>query len=160
MALEERFRFREDVLRAAASRTRRRILLSVVATTAAVIGVWAAALRPRGEGPGALVFALALLALLAFFSLRRRLARLHARWGSFEVTVSAERIARAVHGFPPLAIARADVVAVEERAAGLVVRGRGGASLLVPREVEGYDRARALVAAWAPPPGAPGTPAS
>jgi hypothetical protein len=128
----------------------------VVATAALVSGVWAAALRPRGDGPGALVFALALLAALALLSLRRRLGRLHARWSSFEVTVTDGQVARAVEGFPPVAIARADVVAVEERAGGLVVHGRGGAALLVPRELEGYDRAREILAAWAPPSGARG----
>lgn len=146
---EERFRFGDEVLRTAASRTRRRLLVSVLATAAAAIGVWATALRPRGGGVGALVFALALLALLSFFSLRRRLGRLHARWSSFEVTLSDASISRVVEGFPPIAIPRAEVVAVEEQAAGIVVRARGGASLLVPREVGGYDRARALLAGWA-----------
>lgn len=154
MASEERFRFRADVLRAAASRTRRRVLVSVVATAAAAVGVWAVALRPRGEGPGALVFGLVLVGLLAIFSLRRRLGRLHARWASFEVTVSEGGIARSVEGFPPVAIDRADVAALEEGAAGLVVRARGGAALLVPRELEGYERARALVGAWGPVAGA------
>jgi hypothetical protein len=149
MPSEERFRFRDDVLRTAASRTRRRILLSVAATAAAATLVWVAALRPRGDGPGGLVFALVLLGALALFSLRRRLARLHVRWSSFEVTLSDERVARAVDGFPPLFIERADVVAVEEQPAGLVVRGRGERSILVPRELEGYDRARARIAAWA-----------
>lgn len=151
MNAEERFRFRDDVLRSAASRTRRRILLSVVVTAAAAVGVWAAALRPRGGGPGALVLALGLIAVLAYFTVRKRLGRLHARWASFEVTISAAGVSRVVDGFPPLSIARADVAAVEERAGGVVVRGRGGASLLVPRELEGYDRARALLGAWAPP---------
>lgn len=146
---EERFRFRDDVLRSAASRTRRRILLSVVVTAVAAVGVWAAALRPRGGGPGGLVFALALVALLAFFSLRRRLGRLHARWSSFEVTISDAGIGRVVEGFPPVTIARGDVAAVEERAGGVVVRGKGGAALLVPRELDGYDRVRARLAEWA-----------
>ena len=148
MALAERFRFRPDVLRSAASRTRRRILVSVIATAAAVAGAWGAVLRPRGSGPGALVFALVLLAALALLSLRRRLGRLHARWSSFEVTVGEDRIGRVVEGFAPVAIARADVSAVEERAEGVVVRARGGATVLVPREVEGYERARAILAGW------------
>ena len=158
---DERFRFREDVLRTAASRTRRRLLLSVLATAAAASGVWAAALRPRGGTVGSLVFALALLALLAFLSLRRRLRRLHARWSSFEVAVGDAGIGREVEGFPSVAIPRAEVAAVEEHAAGLVVRGRGGASLLVPRELQGYERVRALLAGWAPPPApGPGAPTS
>jgi hypothetical protein len=152
---EERFRFREEVLHAAASRTRRRILVSAVATAAAVLGVWGAVLRPRGDGPGGLAVALALLAGLALLSLRRRLRRLHARWSSFAVAVGEGGISREVEGFPPIAIGRGEVAAVEERSAGLVVRSRGGASLLVPREVEGYERVRARLADWAPrPPGA------
>jgi hypothetical protein len=35
------------------------------------------------------------------------------------------------------------------------VRDRGGASILVPREIEGYDRARSLLVEWAPPPEPP-----
>ena len=152
---DERFRFRDDVLRTAASRTRRRLLVSAIATAAAVAGVWAAVLRPRGGTVGSLVFALSLLVLLVFLSLRRRLRRLHARWSSFEVAVGEAGIGREVEGFPPLAIPRADVAAIEERAAGLVVRGRSGASLLVPRELEGYARVRALLVAWGPPPAPP-----
>lgn len=152
MTSEERFRFRDDILRTAASRLRRRILLAFVATGTAAVGLWAAVLRPRGDGPGTVLFAALLLVSLAFFSLRRRLRRLHARWSSFVVTIGDEGIARAVDGFAPVAIPRADVVGVEERPAGLVVRGRGGASLLVPRELEGYERARARLAGWSAPP--------
>lgn len=151
MAAGESFRFRHDVLRSAASRTRRRILLGVAATALAVVGVWGAALRPRGSGPGTLAFALALLAGLALLSLRRRLGRLHARWSSFVVTVGEGGIGRVVEGFPRVEIARAEVASVEEGAGGLVVRARGGAALLVPRELDGYERVRMLVAGWAPP---------
>jgi hypothetical protein len=62
-----------------------------------------------------------------------------------------------VEGFAPVAIARADVVGVEERPEGVVVRGRGGAAVLVPRDVEGYERARAILSGWVP--GAHGVPA-
>ena len=150
MTSPERFRFRADVLRSAAARTRRRVLVSVIATTAAVAGVWGAVLRPRGTGPGTLAFALVLLAALALLSLRRRLGRLHARWSSFEVTVEEGGIGRAVEGFAPVAIPRGDVASVEERAEGVLVRGRSGTAVLVPREVEGYDRARAILAGWDP----------
>ena len=143
--------FREDVLRAAAARTRRRLLLSLLAAAVAVVGLWGAALRPRGASPGSLGFALALLALLAFLSLRRRLRRLVVRWSSFQLTVEEDSVAREVEGFPAIRIARADVESVEERAQGLVVRSRSGQALLVPRELEGYERARELLAAWSPP---------
>jgi hypothetical protein len=144
----ELFRFRQDVLLSAASRTRRRLLATVAAAAAAIAGLWGAVLRPQGSPPSTLAFALALLALLAFLSLRRRLRRLDARWSSFTVRVEADAVSREVSGFPGIRIAREDVAAVEERGAGLVVRDRGGRALLVPREVEGYERVRALLAAW------------
>jgi hypothetical protein len=144
----ERFRFRDDVLRAAASRTRRRLLVSFAAAAAATAALWGGVLRERGARPASLAFALALLTLLAFLSLRRRLGRLHARWSSFEVRVEADGISRVVSGFPPIRIARAELAGVEERAEGVVVRDRSGRSLLVPRELEGYERVRGLVSAW------------
>ncbi|HET8542291.1 MAG TPA: hypothetical protein VFL83_20620 [Anaeromyxobacter sp.] len=152
----ERFRFREDVLRAAAARTRRRFATTLVATAAVIVAVWSAALRPQGAGWGTLAFSLALLLALAAVSMGRRMRRLHARWGSFEIALGEDAIGREVSGFAPVRIARADVEAVGERADGLVVRGRGGVLLLVPREIDGYARLRAAVAAWAPPPGPPG----
>lgn len=151
MESRERFRFRDDVLRSAASRTRRRLLLSIAAAALAIVGVWAVALRPQGAGPRTLAFAIVLLAVLAALSLRSRLRRLHARWSSFEVTVDDEGVGREVAGAPPIRIARADVASIEERVEGLVVRDRAGRSLLVPREVEGYARACALLTGWLPP---------
>jgi hypothetical protein len=142
------FRFPEVVLGAAASRTRRRVFVSAGLVAAAAVALWAAVLRPRGSGPGAAVFSVALLLLLAFVSLRRRLRRLHARWASFEVTVWPDAVGRTVEGFPPVRIARADVASVGEVDAGVLVRDRGGNAVLVPREVEGYERARAVLAGW------------
>ncbi|HEX9049760.1 MAG TPA: hypothetical protein VF841_04440 [Anaeromyxobacter sp.] len=144
----ERFRFREDVLRAAAARTRRRFSATLVATAAIVAAIWSAALRPKGAGWGTLAFALSLLLALAAVSLRRRMRRLHARFGSFEIALDEDAIARQVAGFAPLRIARADVEKIGERADGIVVRARGGAALLVPRDVEGYARLREALAAW------------
>jgi hypothetical protein len=149
--VDERFRFPPDILRSAASRTRRRLLGSAAATAGLVVALWAMVLRPRGGGPGALAFALVLLAFLVLASLRRRLRRLHARWSSVEIALRDDGIARTVDGFATIAIARAEVSGVEERPAGLVVRGAGGVALLVPREVEGYERARALLAGWVRP---------
>jgi hypothetical protein len=150
----QRFRFRDDVLRTAASRTRRRLLATSAAAAAAIVAVWAGALRAQGAGAFTLGFSLALLALLAFLSLRRRLRRLHARWASFEVRLGVDAIARDVDGFPTVRIARADVARIAEHDAGIVVRDRGGTSLLVPREIDGYERAREVLAGWsAGPPG-------
>lgn len=146
----ERFRFREDVLHAAASRLRRRFALTLAATGAIVVLVWATALRAQGAGPGTLAFSVVFLLGVATLSLRRRMRRLHARWDSFAVTIEGERVVREVAGFRPLSIARADVEAIEERAEGIVVRGRGGQVLLVPRDLDGYARARAALAAWRP----------
>jgi hypothetical protein len=144
----ERFRFRDEVLRAAASRTRRRLLVTLAAAAALTVAVWGALFRARASSPTTLVFALALLAVLGALSLRRRLGRLHARWSSFEVRVEGDAVSREVSGFPPIRIARDEVAAIEERAAGLVVHDRSGRSLLVPRELDGYERARGLIGAW------------
>ncbi len=144
----DRFRFREDVLRAAAARTRRRFAATLVATAAIVAAIWSAALRPRGAGWGTLAFSLALLLALAALSIRRRMRRLHARWASFEIALDDDGIARQVSGFAPVRIARAEVERIGERADGIVVRARGGAALLVPREIDGYARLRETLAAW------------
>jgi hypothetical protein len=149
----QRFRFREDVLHAAAARTRRRLLVAVAAAAVAVFGLWGGVLRDRGASASSLVFALALLALLSFLSLRRRLARLHARWSSFEIRIEADAIARDVQGFEPIRIARGEVTAVDERPGGVVVRDRAGRALLVPRELDGYERLREQLAGWRSGPG-------
>ena len=146
----ERFRFRDDVLRGAAARTRRRFATTLVATAAVVVAVWAAALRPQGSGWGTLAFSLALLLALAAFSMKRRMRRLHARWDSFEIALEERAVARQVSGFAPVRIAREDVEAIGETAEGLVLRGRGGALLLVPRDIDGYARVREALAGWAP----------
>lgn len=150
MDAPQRFRFREEVLHRAASRTRRRLLASVAATAAAVTAVWATALRDRGAGTSTLVLSLALLGALALLSLRRRLGRLRARWASFEVRLEAEAVLREIEGHPTLRIARAEVAEVSERPEGVVVRDRAGRALLVPREVDGYERAREALSAWGP----------
>lgn len=144
----ERFRFREEVLRAAGARTRRRLAATLGATAAVVVAVWATALRAQGAGPGTLAFSLGFLLLLAALTLARRMRRLHARWSSFEVALDGAAITRSVAGAPPVRIARADVASVGERADGIVVRARGGASLIVPRELEGYARLREALAGW------------
>jgi hypothetical protein len=149
----ERFRLGEEALSAVASRTRRRFGVTLVLTAAIVVGVWATALRAQGAGVGALLFSLGLLAALAALSIRRRMRRLHARWGSFVVTLDEAAVVREVDGFPPVRIARAEVEAVAELPAGLLVRGRGGAALLVPRDVEGYARLRDALAAGTSPRG-------
>jgi hypothetical protein len=152
----ERYRFREEILRAATRRARRRLALTLLATGAIVVAVWATALRAQGAGIGTLAFSLALLAALAAVSMRRRMGRLHARWASFEVRVDEDAGVREVAGVAPVRIARAEVASVEERPEGLVVRGRSGAALLVPREIDGYARARQALVGWAPGQAPPG----
>jgi hypothetical protein len=148
----ERYRFREDVLRDAARRTRRRLALTLAASAGLVVALWAGALRPRGAGAGTLAFSLVFLAALAALSARRRMGRLHARWASFEVRLDEEAIVREVAGAAPVRIARAEVAAIEERPEGLLVRGRSGEALLVPRQVDGYAGAREALARWVPGP--------
>ncbi len=144
----ERFRFQEQVLASAAARTRRRFAATLVATAAIVVALWSAALRPKGAGWGTLAFSLGLLLALASLSLSRRMRRLHARWGSFEIALDEDAIVRRVAGFAPLRIGRADVEGIGERPDGIVVRARGGTALLVPRDLEGYARLREALAGW------------
>ncbi len=144
----ERFRFRGEVLRAAAARTRRRFAATLLVTAAIVVALWSAALRPKGAGWGTLAFSLGLLGAVAALSIARRMRRLHARWSSFEIALEGDAISRRVTGGPPLRIARADVETIGERADGIVVRARGGAALVVPRALEGYARVREALAGW------------
>lgn len=147
----ERFRFQDGVLRAAASRLRRRLLVTLGATAAVVIAMYEGALRRHGASWATLGFALGLLLVLAALTLGRRMRRLHARWASFSVSLDVSSVERRVQGSPTVRIARADVVAVEEGARGIVVRDRDGRGLLVPREIDGYDRIRAALEEWVPP---------
>lgn len=147
-AAPERFQFRDGVLRAAASRLRRRLLLTLAATAAVVLAMYEGALRRHGAGWGTLAFALGLLLALAALTFGRRMRRLHARWSSFSLSLDDIGIERIVSGFPPMRIARADVVELEEVARGIVVRDRAGRGLLVPREIEGYERIRAALVGW------------
>jgi hypothetical protein len=151
----ERYRFREHALHEAARRTRRRLALTLFSTGALVVAVWAIGLRGRGAGPGTLAFSLAFLVLLAALSTRRRMGRLHARWASFEIRLDDDAIEREVAGVPTVRIPRSEVAGVEERPEGLVVRARSGAALLVPRDVDGYGRAREALARWAAGPALP-----
>lgn len=146
----ERFRIREEVLRAAAARTRRRIVLTLAATAPLVAIAWAWTLRRGGSGYGTLAFALGLLLLLAGLSARRRLDRLRARWETFAIVLGEEEIRREAEGFPSARIARDAVRAIEELPQGLVVRGPGEESILVPRDVEGWERIREILSRWAP----------
>ena len=148
---EERFRFRDDVLHSAAKTTRRRLGLRLLAAAAGVVAFWWFALRDQGAGAGTLVFSLVFLAVLAALSMRRRLRRLHARWGSFEVTIAQDAVERVVTGASRVRIARADVLAVEERPEGLVVQARDGAHLLVPRGIDDFVRAKDLLSSWVSP---------
>ncbi len=148
MVAPERFRLGEDVLRTAASRTRRRLAVPLAAAAAVVVAVHLGALRPRGAGWRALVLPLALLAVLALATLRRRMRRLHSRWASFHVALDEAGLSSGAAGLPAGRVARADLASVEEGPQGLLVRGRAGTAVLVPRGIEGYERIRAVLAQW------------
>jgi hypothetical protein len=105
-------------------------------------------MRDSGRGLDALVVPFALLLVLAAFSYVRRMRRFRARWASFEIALENEAIGRAVIGFPPVRIVRAEVAAIEEVGAGLAVRARDGRGIVVPRELDGYERVRDALAGW------------
>jgi hypothetical protein len=154
MEIPRRFRFREDVLRSAERRIRRRLLATFAATAALVVLVWGTALRAHGARGATLVSSLVLLSFLALLTFRRRMGRLRARWSSFEIVLDEEGIRRVVAGFPDLSIARADARSVGESGAGIVVRDSSGRAILVPRELDGYHEVReALARGGAPGPG-------
>ena len=143
-----RFRLRPDASRVAARRMNRRFLATFAAVVLLVLAAHAAGLRDPGRGLGALAIPFALLLVLAAFSYVRRMRRFRARWASFEIALEDEAIGRAVIGFPLVRILRADVTAIEEIPGGLAVRGRDGRGLVVPRELDGYERVREALAGW------------
>lgn len=143
-----RFRLRPDASRATARRMNRRFAATFVAVVALVLAAYAAGMRDTGRGLDALVIPFALLLVLAAFSYVRRMRRFRARWASFEIALEDEAIGRAVIGFPPVRIVRADVAAIEEVGAGLAVRARDGRGIVVPRELDGYERVRGALAGW------------
>jgi hypothetical protein len=143
-----RYRLRPEASRATARRMNRRFLATLVAVVALVLAAYGAGLRDPGRGLDALVIPFALLLVLAAFSYVRRMRRFRARWASFEIALEEEAIGRAVVGFPAVRILRAEVAALEDVPAGLAVRARDGRGLVVPRELDGYERVRAALAGW------------
>jgi len=148
VAEPERFRLRADAMAGMARRLNLRFALTVATVAIIVIALFSAGLRDREGGYGALTVGLGLLALLAFWSWRSRLTRFRERWGSFTVLLEPDALGRTVKGYPDVRIPRAEVASVGEAPAGIVVRARGGAAIVVPRELEGYERVRAAVKAW------------
>jgi hypothetical protein len=148
MATRLTFRLHPAALARAARRTNRRFVATLAAAALLVGGLFVSAQRGAGSGPRVLVFGYALLAALAAVSYRRRMVRFRARWTTFEIALDDDGVSRTVEGFPPVRLARADVAAVEEGPRGLAVRDRAGRGLLVPRELDGYERLRAALEAW------------
>lgn len=145
-----RFRLRPEASRATARRMNRRFAATVAAVVLLVLAAYAAGVRDTGRGLDALVVPFALLLVLAAFSYVRRMRRFRARWTSFEIALEDGAIGRAVIGFEPVRIVRAEVAAIEELPAGLAVRARDGRGLVVPRELEGYAQVREALAGWQP----------
>ena len=141
------FHLEPAAFRPEARRATRRALALAAAVGAVVVAFWAALLRGRGAGPGTLVLPLVLLAALAALSHLARMRRARARWEAFRVALGQDGITRELPGFPTLRIGRAEVTAVEEDPRGISVRA-GGRALLVPRQLEGYERFREALAAW------------
>jgi hypothetical protein len=149
----ERFGLRPEAMKGMARRLVLRFALTAGAAALLVVAAFASGLRGPDGGAGPLVLGLGLLALLAAWSFRSRTARFRARWASFRVVLEEAAVSRTVEGYPEVRIERGDVASVGEAAAGLVVRARAGPALVVPRELEAYDRVRAAILAWRPPQG-------
>lgn len=149
-APEGRFRLRAEAMAAVAARMNRRFALTAAAAFALLVAI-ALGVMPRDEhGPRTLVFGLLLLLGLVVLTYRRRLRRFRARWDSFEIALEPEAVVRSVEGLPPVRVARAEVTAVEDLPAGVVVRGPAGRAVAVPRELERYDEVRAALVTWRP----------
>jgi MYXO-CTERM domain-containing protein len=152
-AKRERFGLRADAMKGMARRLVLRFAFTAGAAALLVVAAFASGLRGPDGGAGPLVLGLGLLALLAFWSFRRRTARFRARWASFSVVLEEAAVSRTVEGYPEVRIERGEVASVGEAPVGLVVRARQGPALVVPRELEAYDRVRAAILAWKPPSG-------
>jgi hypothetical protein len=143
-----RFRLRPEASRATARRMNHRFAATVVAVVLLVLAAYAGGMRDSGRGLDVLVVPFALLLVLAAFSYVRRMRRFRARWASFEIALENDAIGRAVIGFPPVRILRTDVASIEELRSGLAVRARDGRGVVVPRELDGYERIRDALAGW------------
>lgn len=143
-----RFRLRPEGSRATARRMNRRFAATVVAVVLLVLAAYAGGMRDSGRGLDVLVVPFALLLVLAAFSYVRRMRRFRARWASFEIALENDAIGRAVIGFPSVRILRTDVASIEELRSGLAVRARDGRGVVVPRELDGYERIRDALAGW------------
>ncbi len=146
----ERFRLRAEAMQRMARRLNARFALTVATVALLVVGLYSAGLRDREGGYASLAVGLAVLAVLAFWSWRRRLTRFRERWASYTVVLGPAAVERTVVGYPDVRIARDEVTAVGDTPGGLVVRGRSGEAVAVPRELEGYERLRAALLAWKP----------
>jgi hypothetical protein len=154
--MPERFRLRPDAMAAVARRVNRRFALTAALAFALLVAIAVGTMRGDDTSGRTLAFGLLLLLALVIGSYLRRQGRFRARWASFEIMLEPDALSRTVEGFRPERIARAEVTAVEERTVGLVVRGPAGRAVVVPRELDGYERVRAAVLAWRPPAPAPG----
>jgi hypothetical protein len=146
----ERFGLRGDAMHGMARRLNARFALTVATVALLVVGLFSAGLRGREGGHASLAVGLGVLAVLAFWSWRRRITRFRARWASYTVVLGPDAVERTVEGYPDVRIARADVAAVGDTPGGLVVRGRSGEAVAVPRELQGYERLREALLGWRP----------
>ena len=152
----ERFRLRADAMAKVAAKVNRRFALTAALAFALLVAIAAGTMRGEDGSGRALAFGLLFLFVLVVGSYVRRQGRFRARWASFEIVLEPDAIARTVDGYRPERITRAEATAVEERPAGLAVRAAGGRAVVVPRELDGYERVRAALLAWrpaSPPPG-------
>jgi hypothetical protein len=156
MSPPERFRLRPDAMAAVASRVNRRFALTAALAFALLVAIALGSMR-GGDGSGrTLAFGLVFLFVLVVGSYVRRQARFRARWASFEIVLEPGAIARTVDGYRPERLERAEITGVEERPGGIAVRGPGGRAVIVPRELDGYERVREAVLAWWVPSSPPG----
>jgi hypothetical protein len=147
----ERFHLRPDAMARVAAKVNRRFALTAALAFGLLVAIAVGTMRGEDGAGRTLAFGLLFLFALVVASYVRRQGRFRARWASFEIVLEPDAIARTVEGYRPERIARAEITAVEERPAGLAVRGPEGRAVIVPRDLDGYERVRAAVLAWRPP---------
>jgi hypothetical protein len=104
--------------------------------------------------PGEAVDRALILATLALFAspyfLWRAGRRVRRYWNAFELSIGAESMRVAAKGAGRISIQRDEVSDITEGTDGLEVTSRAGPVAQVPTTVEGYEDARARLAAWSP----------
>jgi hypothetical protein len=139
--------YRMDPARFARMRRRMITRLAVVAPFL-LIAVWYLSGR-LGRGRDVLDFIVLPATLL--WETYRAVQRERDKWNSLVLEFRGDSLVRTLHRYPLVEIASSEVTAIEEFSAGIIVRTDSRSkTLIVSRDLLGYDDFRNRLAAWAP----------